>query len=494
MQRATVLITLLALTAISAWAGPFDVAVGQSKIVYRKEGATLRSEPKTLSAATATLATGRLVRILEVQKSWARVQAAASSSGPAATGWLRTNEVVAPTALRPNPRPSGFSANAAPGVTQEDISAAGRQFGPDTERGYRASKPQLQHAYTLVDRMEAETARLDPNESVAFVMDAYLGRGQDLARPGLVAAQIERQGGGRGQRGGAGQVGRALRGVGGGLLGRIGGNTARDVAEGVADAADYAAQLKQNFTPSQEYYLGRAVAAETIARYGVDPDEGRRKYVRQIGDAIVRLSRRLPANYGGYHFEVLDSDEINGVSGPGGFVLITRGAVKAAKTEDQLAAFIAHELAHVSLKHGERVVRKGRNFQGAVQGLAGLGARHSGLSNDALGAELVKVFTTAVSDAARTSMEHKYGMGAEFEADMEGTYILVDAVYDHHAVGDVLNIMAADPHAYHGGEAHAPAAQRAQRLQSTIDRYGVFPYGPRVLEIRKKRYTDRAGS
>ncbi len=493
MHRYIVLAVLISLATLTAWAGPFDVAVGQTKVVYRQKGATLRSEPKTLSAATASLAAGRAVRILEVQKSWLRVRADASAGNAQAEGWLRANEVVAPGALRPNPRPSGFSSNVPPGVTQQDISAAGRQFGPDTERGFRASRPQLQQAYTLVDRMEAETTRLVPAESVAFIMDGFLGQGQDYTRPGLVAAGIRhRQGGGGGR--GKGQVGRVLRGVGGDLLGRLGGNTAREVAEGVADAAEFAAQLKQNFTPAQEYYLGRAVAAEAIAKYGVDPSPTRRAYVRQIGDAIVRLSRRLPPNYGGYHFEVLDSDEINGVSGPGGFVLITRGAVEAAQSEDQLAAFIAHELAHVSLKHGERVVRQGRNFQGAVQGLARIGARASGLDNDALGAEIVKVFSAAVSDAARTSMEHKYGMGAEFEADLEGTYILVDAVYDHHAVKDVLTIMASNPHAYHGGEAHAPAAQRAQRLQGVISRYGPFPYGSKVLEIRKKRYEERKGS
>ena len=489
MLRCTALVVLVAVTSIAAWAGPFDLAVGQTKVVFRQEGATLRSEPKTLSAATATLASGRLVRILEVDKSWIRIRAEAAGGQPAAEGWVRANEVVAPDALQPNPRPSGFSSNAPPGVTQQDISAAGRQFGPDTERGFRASRPQLQQAYALVDRMEAETNRLVPSESVAFIMDGFLGQGQDYARPGLVPAGIE-----RGTPRGTGQVGKVLRGVGGGLLGKIGGSTARDVAEGVADAADFAAKLKQSFTPAQEYYLGRAVAAEAIAKYGVDPDENRRKYVRQIGDAIVRLSRRLPPNYGGYHFEVLNSDEINGVSGPGGFVLITRGAVEAAENEDQLAAFIAHELAHVSLKHGERVVRQGRNFQSAVQGLAGLGARATGLSDDALGAEIVKVFSAAVSDAARTSMEHRYGSGAEFEADLEGTYILVDAVYDHHAVRDVLRIMAADPNAYHGGEAHAPAAQRAARLESTIARYGPFPYGDKVLELRAKRYTERKGS
>ena len=37
-------------------------------------------------------------------------------------------------------------------------------------------------------------------------------------------------------------------------------------------------------------------------------------------------------------------------------------------------------------------------------------------------------------------------------------------------------------------------AQRAQRLQGVLARYGAFPYGLKVLELRKKRYEERNGS
>ena len=48
--------------------------------------------------------------------------------------------------------------------------------------------------------------------------------------------------------------------------------------------------VQGNFTPTQEYYLGRAVAANAIAKYGLDGDVGRRMYVKRIGDAVVRLA------------------------------------------------------------------------------------------------------------------------------------------------------------------------------------------------------------
>ena len=110
----------------------------------------------------------------------------------------------------------------------------------------------------------------------------------------------------------------------GGLLGGKGGDVVRAV---VATAADSYEQMATHFSPEQEYYLGRSVAANLIAKNGLDPDESRQQYVRRIGASIVALSARVNMTYGGYHFAVLNGAQPNGMSGPGGFVFITRGAL-----------------------------------------------------------------------------------------------------------------------------------------------------------------------
>ncbi len=98
--------------------------------------------------------------------------------------------------------------------------------------------------------------------------------------------------------------------------------------------------------------------------YGLDPDEGMQQYVRAVGAALVELSDRVPATYGGWHFAVLDTDIANGICGPGGFVLVTRGAVKRCRDEEELAGILAHEIAHVSLRHGEAILRSGPGLAG----------------------------------------------------------------------------------------------------------------------------------
>lgn len=59
-----------------------------------------------------------------------------------------------------------------------------------------------------------------------------------------------------------------------------------------------------------------------------------------------------------YHFAVLDSDELNAFALPGGYVYVTKGLMKAAATNDELAAVVAHELGHVNRKHSVRQAEK----------------------------------------------------------------------------------------------------------------------------------------
>src|SRR5262245_17829048 len=94
-------------------------------------------------------------------------------------------------------------------------------------------------------------------------------------------------------------------------VGDVGGNVVRnafghsgragDVAAATfQSASDIVQQVNTRFSPEQEYYLGRAVAANFVARYGLDPDEARQETVRRIGAALVSLSSRIRTTYGGY--------------------------------------------------------------------------------------------------------------------------------------------------------------------------------------------------
>ncbi len=494
------LLAIAAAAGTPVHAGPYDVRVGETRAVYGRSGTVLRAEASKLAQPVATLPKGGRVMVQEVKQPWVRVSAAVPGKGQV-SGWLRTTETVEPQALTRAPRPAVAGTGGAPGLSARDVSAAGRQLDAATERGYRAQRRDLESAYLLVDQMEEETRRLDPSDSIGFIVGVALGRpNQDYVRPGLLPADPPRQARQQPRRNPGRQLGSGLRGL-GGLLGGSGGRelerlggAVQEVSPYLEIAQDMQRQVSQSFTPQQEYYLGRAVAANAIAQYGVDPDPKRRAYVRLVGDAIARLSGRLQPNFGGYHFEVLNSDEINGISGPGGFVLLTRGAVEAAKSEDELASVLAHELGHVRMKHGEMTLRQGRNFQSMVQGLGRGVTQAAGLSEQELAGRLVQFFSQAVGEMSRTSIENNYGRAAEFQADTEGTYILYDVRYDHMALQSYLKMLAArSGRAYRQSATHAPPQVRATALNQALSRVGPFPGSERVRQSRIDRLNESLG-
>ncbi len=79
-----------------------------------------------------------------------------------------------------------------------------------------------------------------------------------------------------------------------------------------------------------------------------------RQYVVSLAQRIAKHSDlRVPLN-----ITVLNSKEINAFALPGGFLFIQRGLLEAVENESQLAGVIAHEIAHVTGRHGHKLMRK----------------------------------------------------------------------------------------------------------------------------------------
>jgi beta-barrel assembly-enhancing protease len=74
------------------------------------------------------------------------------------------------------------------------------------------------------------------------------------------------------------------------------------------------------------------------------------EYVNRIGQNLVRNSdAKVP-----FTIKVVDSDEINAMALPGGFFYVNSGLILAADNEAELAGVMAHEIAHLALRHGTR--------------------------------------------------------------------------------------------------------------------------------------------
>ncbi|MGO9018190.1 MAG: hypothetical protein ACLQVJ_07545 [Syntrophobacteraceae bacterium] len=66
----------------------------------------------------------------------------------------------------------------------------------------------------------------------------------------------------------------------------------------------------QDISPEQEYYIGRAVAANVVSTYPPSQNDRLNLYLNTLGQTLAMASDR-PETFGGYHFLMLDSAEIN---------------------------------------------------------------------------------------------------------------------------------------------------------------------------------------
>ena len=97
-----------------------------------------------------------------------------------------------------------------------------------------------------------------------------------------------------------------------------------------------------------EIEIGRNMAGRLLAYYGVVDDVKLDGYLNQVGNYVASYSD-FPERK--YMFGILKHESINAFACPGGYVLVTLGAIRAAKNEAELAAILGHEVAHVGKKH-----------------------------------------------------------------------------------------------------------------------------------------------
>ncbi|MGD9546815.1 MAG: M48 family metallopeptidase [Candidatus Krumholzibacteriia bacterium] len=209
-----------------------------------------------------------------------------------------------------------------------------------------------------------------------------------------------------------------------------------DQAQSLNRSIDAVEKTFTDITPEQEYYLGRAVAANLLTDQRALDDAAANAYLNRLGQTLAMASDR-PETFGGYHFLLLDSDEINAFAAPGGLILVTRGMVRLCGTEDELAAVLAHEIGHIQGKHGLRAIKNSR-LTGALTVLAAEGARQFGgqdLKN------LVEAYEGSISDITGTLVTSGYSRGLEQEADRAAVAILERVGYDPHALVTMLTRM-----------------------------------------------------
>ena len=180
----------------------------------------------------------------------------------------------------------------------------------------------------------------------------------------------------------------------------------------------------QDLTDKEEYYIGRAVAANILHRYSVYEDETVTAYVNKVGKTVAWASDR-PETYGGYHFLVLDTPDPLAYSAPGGFIFVSRGLMKMMENEEELAGVLAHEVAHVNRRHGLSAIKQSR-LMNAFSILVEEGKKYSSAEVK----KLAEVYEGSLGDIIDLLLERGYSRSQEGEADRLGALFAHRAGYD----------------------------------------------------------------
>lgn len=104
------------------------------------------------------------------------------------------------------------------------------------------------------------------------------------------------------------------------------------------------------YSSKTETQWGNQIAGQVLKSAKIVHDPVIEEYVNRIGQNIVKNSdAKVP-----FTIKVIDTDEINAFALPGGYFFINSGLILAADNEAQLAAVMAHEIAHVAAHHQAR--------------------------------------------------------------------------------------------------------------------------------------------
>jgi len=223
-----------------------------------------------------------------------------------------------------------------------------------------------------------------------------------------------------------------------------------------------AVQASREITDSEEYYVGRAVAARILSTYPLYQNPALTEYVNEVGQTVARKSPR-PNTFKGYHFAVLDTDEINAFACPGGTIFITRGLLATCASEDELAAVLAHEVTHVVDKDGINSISKARWTEVWTSMGTEAARQYGGVAGN-----LVNLFEGSIDDVFKSLVVNGYSRSAEYAADAGSVKISMAAGYDPGALARVLAKIEAKQKPGAGGfyKTHPPASERLAKVKA----------------------------
>jgi len=180
------------------------------------------------------------------------------------------------------------------------------------------------------------------------------------------------------------------------------------------------------YTPEVEVALGDAFRKTLFQHYDIVNDPIIVNYIESIGYKIAGTTGQKR------HFEflVIQNDTINAFAGPNGIIGIHTGLIAKARTEDELASVIAHEIAHVTQEHLSRRI--------SYQSTTDLGTLATIIATLLVGSQDANAGMAVLMSGMSLNIQNTlyHSRVHEKEADYYGIGYLAKSHYNPHAMGD----------------------------------------------------------
>jgi predicted Zn-dependent protease len=175
------------------------------------------------------------------------------------------------------------------------------------------------------------------------------------------------------------------------------------------------------YSLDKELALGKQLAIEVAREARMLDDPIVAEYVNRLGQNLVRNSDvAFPVM-----FQLIESDEINAFTLPGGFIFINTGLLKLSENEAELASAMAHEIGHAAARHATRQATRNELIQMGSIPLAVVGGWAGVLARQAANIGVPMAF-------------FKFSRAFEAEADLLGVEYLWKSGYDPNASIDLF--------------------------------------------------------
>ena len=176
--------------------------------------------------------------------------------------------------------------------------------------------------------------------------------------------------------------------------------------------------IYNTFSDAEEMAVGRKAAEETDKQVVILNAPLLTAYVNHLGQKVAQSSRRPEIQY---TFKIVNTDDVNAFSLPGGYVYVYRGLMDFVQDESELAGVLAHEVGHVVAYHCMNDLARRTLVDQGMQQL-----QKAGVLNDQQNVELLQHYGGPILLFA----DRKFSREEESEADMLGMYNAIRAGYD----------------------------------------------------------------